>query len=678
MDAHNFFAELKRRKVFKVAVAYAVVSWLLIQIATQVFPFFEIPNWAVRLVVLLLILGFPVALILAWAFEITPEGIKLEKDVSPNESMKPRTGRKLVGITIALAVIAAGLFAFQLLRQKMPMTSAPAVTPPERSIAVLPFENLSDDKANAYFASGIQDEILTKLAAIPDVKVISRVSTEKYRSHPEDVKKVASELGVATILEGSVQKSGDNAHINVQLIDARSDSHLWAQTYDRDLKNIFAVEGEVAEQVAAALKLKLLASSAAELQAPPTKDAAAYDLFLRAGYVHRQWFRGTGNIDEAFNYLRAAIARDPNFAMAYASLAIFETQKASRTVTSGPRDAALEIDARANAEKALALQPNLPAAKTALGLIALHLDGDYSKAIEFLKVEPNRTAIPLALAQARLGQWSKATETMQHFIELDPRNAHGLQIMATYYGATRRYSEAADTLDRAIAVDPNDWSCVVGKAELLLVQGQLDAARNVLQAIPNEVSRKLSDVRYLRWRVEFVARAYPAAFQVAQDLAAVESDQAAIGLPEVMLAASELPLGKDAEARRQLDDARAKVEALLSVHADDVGLHSRLARIYALQGDKQRALDEAEKTVALSPISKDAERGLDAIETLAEVHAHFGDTDQALQLIRQLLNADGAGLLLTPALLKLDPVWDPIRNDPRFQKLLTLKEHVGP
>ncbi len=266
----SFFAELKRRNVYKVAVAYAVVSWLLIQVATQVFPFFEIPNWAVRLVVLLLILGFPVALILSWAFEITPEGIKRESEVAHEQSTARHTGRRIVGLTIVVAVIAAGLLVFQLVRSKSAVTPRPVTQPEARpgfqseaatvsakSIAVLPFDNLSDDKSNAYFAEGIQDEILTRLSKIASLKVISRSSTQKYKSSPDNLRDVGKQLGVANLLEGSVQKIANAVHVNVQLIRAATDEHLWAESYNRKLDDVFGVEGEVASAIADQKTLRL-------------------------------------------------------------------------------------------------------------------------------------------------------------------------------------------------------------------------------------------------------------------------------------------------------------------------------------------------------------------------------------------------------------------------------------
>jgi TolB-like protein len=247
VNPKNFFGELKRRNVYKVAVAYAVVAWLLIQIATQIFPFFEIPNWAVRLVVLVIMIGFPVALILAWAFELTPEGIKRTEDVRPNESIKRKTGFSTV--IIVAAVIAAGLLTFHFSQQHKVAAVAPAGSN-NKSVAVLPFENLSSDKENAFFAQGIQDEIITTLSKISGLRVISRTSTAHYKSAPENLSEIAGELRVANVLEGSVQRSGDRVHINVQLIQAETDAHLWAQSYDRELIDIFSVEGEVAKRIA--------------------------------------------------------------------------------------------------------------------------------------------------------------------------------------------------------------------------------------------------------------------------------------------------------------------------------------------------------------------------------------------------------------------------------------------
>jgi len=290
MKSPSFFAELKRRNVYRVAVAYAVAAWLLIQLSSiLLITTFQAPAWVMKVVVAAIVLGFPVALALAWAFEITPEGIKWKKDVVPGKSITRRTGRKLVGVTVMLGAIAAGLFVFRLLRPQPETDIANELEhtngfyPPiaKKSIAVLPFENLSDDKANAYFAVGIQDEILTKLASLADLKVISRTSTQRYKSKPQDLKMVAKQLGVATILEGSVQRAANKVRVNVQLIDARTDTHLWANTYDCEIRDVFAVESEISQTIATALQAKLSPAEASGLSTSHTQDSEAYDLFLK-------------------------------------------------------------------------------------------------------------------------------------------------------------------------------------------------------------------------------------------------------------------------------------------------------------------------------------------------------------------------------------------------------------
>ena len=284
MNARTFFTELKRRRVYNVAVAYVVVAWLLVQVATQVFPFFNIPNWVVRLVVLLTIVGFPVSLVCAWAFEMTAEGIKLEGDVDRRITRK--TGRKLTALIVIVAAMAAGVTVFRFLHSQQGMEAAKqpplAVAIESKSIAVLPFENRSEDKANAYFADGIQDEILVRLAKIADLKVISRTSTRHYKSAPENLREIGQELGVAHLLEGSVQRAANRVRVNAQLIDARTDAHLWAQTYDRDLADVFAIQSEIAKAIAEQLQAKLSPNEKRAIEQPPTTDLAAFDLYSQA------------------------------------------------------------------------------------------------------------------------------------------------------------------------------------------------------------------------------------------------------------------------------------------------------------------------------------------------------------------------------------------------------------
>src|SRR2546425_531003 len=370
MKIDNFFGELKRRNVYKVAITYAVVAWLLIQAASILFPTFEAPAWVMKAFVVFLALGFVTSVMISWAFEATPEGLKRTEDVAPVVAAKLPTWsrRKFATFVIVVALLAAGLLAFNLFRSKSVARSTTAAGPSisEKSIAVLPFENLSDDKNAAYFADGIQDEILTKLASIADLKVISRTSTAKYKSKPEDLKTVSQQLGVANILEGSVQKAADKVRVNVQLIDARADSHLWAKSYDRDIKDVFTVESEVAQEIADSLQAKLSPAEAHTLATAPTKDAAAYDLFLKGEYEERLAENSLKpeSYEQAAAWYQQAIARDPNFALAMARLV--RNRMDRHWFFEQMTDAEL-AQVRGVAEHALALAPNLAEAHVALG-----------------------------------------------------------------------------------------------------------------------------------------------------------------------------------------------------------------------------------------------------------------------------------------------------------------------
>ena len=449
MNLQNFFAELKRRNVYKVAVAYALVAWLLIQVATQVFPFFGIPNWAVRLVVLLLTLGFPVALALSWAFEITPEGIKRSEEVAPNESIRRQTGRKIVGITIALALAALGLFGFRVLQPKAreePAAAASAI--PEKSVAVLPFENLSEAKDNAYFVDGMQDEILTRLAKISALKVISRTSTRRYASRPDNLREIAKQLGVATILEGSVQRVGGAVRVNVQLIDARKDRHIWAETYDRDVADIFAVESEVAQAVADALKAQLLPAESAHIAHVPTENPQAYDHFLKGEYFLNQLFwtnaKDPGEVArQAQVSYESAIAADPDFALAYAQLSFLKSVVYWFGIDPSPDAIAA---ARAAAMRALALQPELPEAHLAMGYVHYWGHRDYAAALAEFAIAraslPNDADVLKAMARVhrRQGNLLQAIPEFEQATTLDPRDTDLAREIGVTLACLRRYA----------------------------------------------------------------------------------------------------------------------------------------------------------------------------------------------------------------------------------------------
>jgi TolB-like protein len=357
MGSKNFFAELKRRNVYKVAVAYAVVAWLLLQAASIFLPAFDAPPWAMKIFIIVIVLGFPVALALSWAFEITPEGIKLESEIAPNESITRRTGRKIVGITVVLAVIAAGLMLFQVLRSKSDRANvAPslATAASNKSIAVLPFDNLSRDPDNAYFCEGVQDEILTRLAKVADLKVISRTSTQHFKSAPENLPAIAKQLGVAHILEGSVQKANDQVRVNVQLINAMTDAHLWADTYDRKLTDIFAVESEIAKTIAETLQARLTGSERSSIAKTPTVNPEAYELYLKGKFFAEK--RTGADLRKSIEYYDQAIAKDPGYPLAYVGLADSHLLLTAYGAISTKEAAS---PARAALKKALALDDSL-------------------------------------------------------------------------------------------------------------------------------------------------------------------------------------------------------------------------------------------------------------------------------------------------------------------------------
>src|SRR6266540_4526746 len=386
MNARSFFSELKRRRVYNVAVAYVVAAWLLVQVATQVFPFFNIPNWVVRLVVLLTIVGFPVSLVCAWAFEMTPEGIKLEGDVDRRVTRK--TGRKLTALIVIVAAVAAGVTVFRFLHSQQGMEAAKqrplAVAIESKSIAVLPFENRSEDKANAYFAEGIQDEILVRLAKIADLKVISRTSTQKYKSAPNNLREIAQQLGVTSVLEGSVQKAADQVRISVQLVNALNDSHIWAETYDRKLIDVFQVESDVAQKIANSLEAKLTGREKKEISRIGTTNPEAYDAFLRAlAVLHAQ---GPENEKKLVEFAGRAVALDPNYAEAWAMLGIAEAQK----YFDFERTDAQLTRARTAAETALRLAPEMADAHGALGMFYYYCLQDYDRALTELNIARER------------------------------------------------------------------------------------------------------------------------------------------------------------------------------------------------------------------------------------------------------------------------------------------------
>src|SRR5437763_6366418 len=379
MNQRNFFAELKRRNVYKVAVAYAIVGWLLVQVATQVFPFLEIPNWVVRLVIALVAIGFPIALIIAWAFELTPEGIKRTEDVGvPAE--RPSKNRAWIYVAAIGAAVSIGLFFIGRYTGSYAEGRPSGPSLPEKSIAVLPFDNLSRDPENAYFAEGIQEEILTRLAKIGELKVISRASTARYKSSPNNLREIAKELGVMHILEGSVQRAGEQVRVNVQLINATTDAHLWADIYDRKMTDLFAVESEIAKAIADSLQAKLTGSEQHAIAVRPTENPQAHEFYLKGRFFWNK--RAAEDLKIALGYFEQATKADPNYALAYSGMADCYLLL---PLFGGTEPTELSPKANAMAHMALLLDPNLAEAHASLGLLNALADFDFATAVRELE-----------------------------------------------------------------------------------------------------------------------------------------------------------------------------------------------------------------------------------------------------------------------------------------------------
>ena len=691
MKINNFFSELKRRNVYKVAVAYAVVGWLLVQVTTQVFPIFEIPNWALRLIVLAIILGFPIALVIAWAFELTPQGLKRTEDVDVAAQSR-RKSYTWIYVVVIGAALSLGLFflgRYVVGSKTTPRLSEAATgsSIPQKSIAVLPFENLSDDKGAAYFADGIQDEILTKLAGIADLKVISRTSTAKYKSKPEDLKTVSQQLGVATVLEGSVQKANDKVRVNVQLIDARADSHLWAKTYDRDLADVFAIQSEVAQEIADSLQAKLSPAEANTLATAPTKDTAAYDLFLKGEYEERLADSSLKpeSFDQAAAWYRQAIARDPNFALAMARLV--QNRIAYHWFVEQMSEAEL-AQVRSMAEQAVALAPNLAQVHVALGQFYYHGYRQYDQAlVEFnraLQLQPSASAALeySGYVHRRQGQWEHCLAELKRALEADPRNASLAANVSNTYIPLRMWKEAARAARHSLELDPyavDGMRTLIGS--ILGGSGDIYEAQRVLATFPAEnkvlVNSTFGNVRDItgdRAHIFVLARDFASALKVWETAGstAVEERRRLSARVAIRVLGGDIS-GAQAEAQK----ARQLLEERLRELPNDISSMTRLSWVYLALKRNGDATKLARQAVNLLPPEKDAVVGNELLTGLAEIEARTGATAEAVAILRGQLSVPAGGSV-SIARLKVDPVWDPIRNDPGFQELLTVKEHVGP
>jgi len=591
----------------------------------------------------------------------------------------------MIAALLAFAVIVAGVVMFSRNRVR------PTLAAPEKSIAVLPFENLSEEKANAYFAEGIQNEILTRLATVRDLKVISRTSMAKYQSKPDNLKMVAQELGVSTVLEGAVQKAGDKVRVNVQLIDARSDTHLWAKSYDRDFKDVLKVESEVSQEIAEALRANLSPNESHALAAVRTPDTEAYDVFLKGEYELRQAenSRTAEGYDRADAFYRQALARDPNFAEAAAE---FARSRLSRHWFVSPLASPELEEVKSLINRALALAPNSPEAHSALGLFFYWGHRQYEAALtEFnrtLELQPNNALAQqyCAAVYRRRGEWERSLADSQRAQELDPRDTGIPDNMAATYLLLRLWKDAERWESRSLAIDPHNMQAA---SALLITRlnatGDVDSARRALDGFP-EGTKSLTrewfaaggDVAGFSgiWvYLDVIERRFTDAFQ------ALEKKVVSDNLGHLQHLAARVALrvlaGEHEAAKSAGEEALPLLEARLRERPDDTFAMTELAWVYLALGRNADALRLSRQAANSIPIEKDAVAGPTFQIGLAQIEARAGAPEEAVKRLRHLLSIP-AGQVASIARLKIDPVWDPIRNRPDFQQLLSGPEQIGP
>ena len=678
----EFIARLKQRKLVQWALAYVAFAFALLQGVDIVAQRFVWPDAIERILILVLCIGFFVALVLAWY-----QGERGAQRVS---------GTELLILSLLLLVGGGVLWRIAPTANAPEQPAASAVAAakaiPEvdsKSIAVLPFENLSDDKANAYFADGMQDEILTRLAGIADLKVIARTSTERYKSQPEDLRKVGVELGVAAVLEGSVQKAADAVRVNVKLIDTRSDAQLWANTYDRKLDNVFSVESEVAQQIADVLKARLSPQETTALARAPTQNAAAYDTFLNAESLA---FKARDSLEDADfaaadAVYRQAVALDPGFALAHARLAY---NAIGRYWLINQVSESVLPAIKASADRALALAPDLPEAHLALGYFYYWGHRQYDDAIsqfqQVLQLAPNNVEALAALAYTyrRKGDWTRAGDYLKKALQVSPLDANAITEYGNVQAVLRRYPEAEQQFHRALILDSNNSFARLGLIDTRLFgAGDARGARDASNPPPP-------------WRISILSvsggsaitlinsRAYPDLFDRRFDAALHDWDSAPTTTEDERLAqrVARVVIQVIAGRRQSIGPECAALKPVLDTRVakepEPIGTLQQASWVDVCLGRNADALAAARRVAGLMPISKDALTGTFVLAALAEIDAQAGDADEALRTISQLL-AMPAGQVMTIQRLKLDPIFDPLRKDPRFQNLLAhAVEKVGP
>ena len=677
----KFFSELKRRNVYKVAVAYAIGGWALSQGLAQVFPVFDVPNWVVRLIVFLIVIGFPIALIFAWAFEITPEGLKRaeEADAMP-QSARP-TKRTWIYIVVIGAVVSVALFFLG----RYTAGNRTTFRDDNKSIAVLPFQSLSEDKNDAYFADGVQDQILTNLAKVSDLKVISHTSVRQYKTGAErNLREIGRQLGVAYIMEGSVRRVRDRLRINAELIDARTDTHIWAETYDRTAADLFAIQSELAESIVSQLKAKLSPQQKAEIEERPTQDLDAFELYLQAKAIIDSYINATdvrAALLQALKSLEEAIQRDPNFVFAYCYAARANDLLFFFDLDPTPDRISL-ADAAVNA--ALRLRPDSAEAHFARADYLFRCLRDYDRAMEELAIArpglPNSTPffILSGYINRRRNHFHEAERDFTTAFALDPRNPNAYNLLADTYVLQRRFPEAVHVSDNVLAAGEQTPIVRFRRATAILYgTGDTGPIREILTKYP--------DMEFAGGHTPF--RAWMAMldgnYAEAERLLAASPRQDFQDIDfsfyypkswyQAMIARAK---GDSARATAAFRECREILAQRLIVKPEHARTIAVLAQVDAGLGQKELALQEAQHAIDLMPISKDIYDGALVLEGLAQVYTWSGEHDRAIEVLQKLVSIPS---YINYARLKLHPLWKPLRGNSKFENIvasLAPKAHI--
>lgn len=652
--------------MYRVAAGYSVVGWVIIQFATTVLPALTLPAWTPRLVIVLVLAGFPIALILAWALDVGTGGITVTRDAAPAADCPPAlpSRRKNIFVLALVGLLISGLIGYFVL-------SRGSYRKLEKSIAVLPFANFSDDPANSFFADGIQDDVLTNLAKISDLKVISRTSVMAYRGQAHNVREIGKTLNVATILEGSVRREGKRVRINVQLIDAANDRHLWAQVYDRELTDVFAIQSELAQEIASALKATLSRGEQERIERKPTQNSDAYLLYLEAHEIFGRPDRHHDDVARVESLYEKAIQLDPTFALAYARLSQVESWM-FYAIEPLPARAQKARDA---AGEALRLQPDLPESHLAMGYVNYYVDRDYDAALNELATAraglPNDAGVFRAMAaiQRRQGKWDESSASYAKAVSLDPKDPILLENMGMNYLAVRDYATAAKVFDRAIKAAPDTFTIRELRTRVdFYSKGDLRPMAALLAAYPENIDPN-GTITLARFNYKMYERKFDEVIGILDRSPAEKSrGETSAPISKAFLKATVYGVMKDeANARASYEEAREKAEKAVRESPDDGPRHALLGLIYAGLHRCDEAVAEAKRAVELLPETKDAFDGPILVISRARISMMCGDMDTALALLDRSLQTPSG---VTIHELRLDPVWDPLRNDARFQQML--------